>query len=50
MTGLGLTHDHMRQAMEQNNVTLGSLMVRDGIYQYNVRFTQPSTILRMWKT
>ncbi len=39
MTGLGLTHDHMRQAMEQNNVTLGSLMVKDGIYQYNVRFT-----------
>ena len=39
MTGLGLTHDNMRQAMEQNNVTLGSLMVRDGIYQYNVRFT-----------
>lgn len=39
MTGLGLTHDHMRLAMEQNNVTLGSLMVRDGIYQYNVRFT-----------
>ena len=39
MTGLGLTHDDIRQAMEQNNVTLGSLMVRDGIYQYNVRFT-----------
>ncbi len=39
MTGLGLTHDDIRQMMEQNNVTLGSLMVRDGIYQYNVRFT-----------
>ena len=39
MTGLGLTHDDIRRAMEQNNVTLGSLMVRDGIYQYNVRFT-----------
>ncbi len=39
MTAMGLTHDHIRQAMEQNNVTLGSLMVRDGIYQYNVHFT-----------
>ncbi|TVR68706.1 MAG: efflux RND transporter permease subunit [Marinilabiliales bacterium] len=39
MRGLGLTHEDIRLAMEQNNVTLGSLMVRDGIYQYNVRFT-----------
>jgi hypothetical protein len=39
------------RAMEQNNVNLGSLMVRDGIYQYNVRFsTQPCIQLRMWKT
>ena len=39
LRGLGLTHEDIRLAMEQNNVTLGSLMVRDGIYQYNVRFT-----------
>ena len=39
MRSLGLTHDNIRQAMDRNNVTLGSLMVRDGIYQYNVRFT-----------
>ena len=39
MTALRLTHDHIRSAMEQNNVNLGSLIVRDGIYQYNVRFS-----------
>ena len=39
IAGLGLTHDHFREALELNNITLGSLMVRDGIYQYNVRFT-----------
>jgi multidrug efflux pump subunit AcrB len=39
MRSLALTHEDMKRAMEQNNVTLGSLMVRDGIYQYNVRFT-----------
>ena len=39
MTALRLTHEHIRSAMEQNNVNLGSLMVRDGIYQYNVRFS-----------
>jgi multidrug efflux pump subunit AcrB len=39
IAGLGLTHDHFREALELNNLTLLSLMVKDGIYQYNVRFT-----------
>ncbi len=39
IAGLDLSHDDIRRALERNNITLGSLMVRDGIYQYNVRFT-----------
>jgi multidrug efflux pump subunit AcrB len=39
MMDVGLTHEQIRQVMDQNNVTLGSLMVKDGIFQYNVRFS-----------
>ncbi len=39
----GLTLDDIRQALERDNVEPGSMTVRDGHYQYNIKF---STLLR----
>lgn len=39
MRSLGITHAQLRSIIERNNISLGSLRVRDGKYQYNVRFS-----------
>ena len=43
MASLDLTVNDIETALSQNNVTPGSMTVRDGHYEYNIRF---STILR----
>ena len=43
MASLGITISDLENALEENNVTPGSMTVRDGYYEYNIRF---STILR----
>ncbi len=43
MQSLGLTINQLEEALLYNNVNAGSIMVRDGHYQYNVRF---SSVLR----
>lgn len=39
MKNLGITHTRLRNLIERNNISLGSLRVRDGKYHYNVRFS-----------
>ncbi len=39
MKPLGISNDVISKAIEQNNVSLGSLQVIDGQYRYNIRFT-----------
>ncbi len=39
MKALHVNPDQIQAALRENNLTLGSLMVRDGQYQYNIRFT-----------
>ncbi len=39
MKTLGLRQSVIQQALKENNITLGSLKVFDGQYQYNIRFT-----------
>ncbi|WP_455590614.1 efflux RND transporter permease subunit [Bacteroides sp.] len=36
---LGLSIEDIEQALEQNNVEPGSMTVRDGYYEYNIRFS-----------
>ncbi|MCT4647254.1 MAG: efflux RND transporter permease subunit [Carboxylicivirga sp.] len=36
---LGITQGLISKALEQNNISLGSLQVIDGQYKYNIRFT-----------
>lgn len=43
MASLGLTISDLEQALAENNVTPGSMKVRDGYYEYNIRF---NTMLR----
>ena len=38
MQSLGVSQEMIQQALEQNNVHLGNLLVQDGQYQYNIRF------------
>ncbi|TAJ08606.1 efflux RND transporter permease subunit [Marinilabiliaceae bacterium JC017] len=38
MKSLGLGQDQIQSVLEENNITLGSLQVIDGQYQYNIRF------------
>lgn len=40
---LGLTVEDIEQVLNQNNVEPGSMVVRDGYYEYNIKF---STLLR----
>lgn len=40
---LGLTVEDIEQVLKQNNVEPGSMVVRDGYYEYNIKF---STLLR----
>jgi len=37
--GLGMTANDLENILAQNNIEIGSLLVRDGHYQYNIRFT-----------
>jgi multidrug efflux pump subunit AcrB len=39
LKALHVIPDQIQSALEENNLTLGSLLVRDGQYQYNIRFT-----------
>ena len=43
MASMGLTISDLENALAMNNVTPGSMMVRDGHYEYNIRF---NTLLR----
>jgi multidrug efflux pump subunit AcrB len=39
MQAMNLTLSQLESALSQNNVSAGNLVVRDGHYQYNIRFT-----------
>ncbi len=39
MTSLGIRESQIEQVLNENNITLGSLQVIDGQYQYNIRFS-----------
>ncbi len=39
MNALGLSFDQLELAIRNNNVNLGNLSIRDGQYQFNVRFS-----------
>ncbi|GAO30658.1 efflux RND transporter permease subunit [Geofilum rubicundum] len=39
LKSLGLTHRHITHALEENNLSLGSLQVADGQYLFNIRFS-----------
>lgn len=39
LEGLDFSLNQLENALAQNNVNAGSLLVRDGHYQYNIRFT-----------
>lgn len=43
MQSLGLTEQRLAEVLRQNNVELGNVTVKDGYYQYNIRF---ATVLR----
>jgi len=38
LQSLGLTENDILNAIERNNLTIGSLMVREGYYQYHINF------------
>jgi multidrug efflux pump subunit AcrB len=35
----GITTDEIKAALEENNIDPGSMIVRDGFYEYNIKFT-----------
>lgn len=39
LTALGITHNDISAAIEENNLTMGSLQVVDGQYIFNIRFS-----------
>jgi len=39
--GLGITNNDLIDAIKQNNFELGNLLVQNGIYQYNFKFSNP---------
>ncbi|WP_423128782.1 efflux RND transporter permease subunit [Gaoshiqia sp. Z1-71] len=39
MESLGITQETLVRLIENSNVKLGNLLIRDGQYQYNIRFT-----------
>lgn len=43
LQSLGMTHQNLTQLLQQNNLDLGSFSVKDGQYQYNLKF---SSVLR----
>lgn len=38
---LGITNDQFKKAIQDNNFELGNLIVQNGIYQYNFKFSNP---------
>jgi multidrug efflux pump subunit AcrB len=38
IAGLGINISDIENALHENNITLGNLLIQDGQYQYNVRF------------
>lgn len=39
MEALGISQEMLENSIKKNNVKLGSLLIRDGQYQYNIRFS-----------
>lgn len=39
LESLNISYDKVQQAIEQSNINPGNIMVRDGYYQYYIRFT-----------
>ncbi len=39
LESLGITQDNLENQIENNNIKLGNLLIRDGQYQYNIRFS-----------
>jgi len=39
LESLGITQDKLESIIESNNIKLGNLLIRDGQYQYNIRFS-----------
>ena len=39
LESLGITQDDLEKQIENNNIKLGNLLIRDGQYQYNIRFS-----------
>lgn len=39
LQSLGITHADMADIIQQNNIELGNFVVKDGQYQYNIRFS-----------
>lgn len=39
--GLGISNNELISAIKQNNFELGNLLVQNGIYQYNFKFSNP---------
>jgi len=39
LNSLGISDKDIMAALEENNVSIGNLMVREGYYQYNIRFS-----------
>jgi len=41
ITALGITNEQITDGIRQNNFQLGNLIVQNGIYQYNFKFSNP---------
>ncbi len=39
LEALGITQETLEELIESNNIKLGNLLIRDGQYQYNIRFS-----------
>ena len=39
MRSLGITDDDITQAVQLNNINIGSILVKDGKYLYNLEFS-----------
>ncbi|KAF2080132.1 efflux RND transporter permease subunit [Flavobacterium sharifuzzamanii] len=52
LESLGLDQDFIQNLLRENNIDIGSLMVRDGFYEYNIRFssslTKPKEVEDIW--
>lgn len=52
LKSLGLNQDFIQGVLRENNINVGSLLVRDGFYEYNIRFssslTKPKEVEDIW--